>query len=62
MAMTPEHAALCQQRFPGAPVRSFSPPIPDPFGGSVSSYRATAAALEAQLLFLLNELANENSQ
>ena len=59
MAMTPEHAALCRQRFPGATVRAFSPSIHDPFGDSAAVYLAAAAALEAQLLLLLDELANK---
>jgi len=59
IAMTPEHTALCRHRFPGASIRSFSPPIPDPFGGTAAAYRATAAAMEAQLILLLDELAKE---
>jgi len=59
MAMTPEHVDLCLQRFSGVAVRTFSPPIPDPFGGAVAVYRTTAAAIEAQLLLLMDELANE---
>ena len=61
MAMTPQHAALCRERFPdlATPVRAFDPPIPDPFGGSVKAYEATLAAMEPQLLALIQELTRE---
>ena len=51
LAMSPEHAALCKERFPALsiPVLSFSPPIPDPFGGSVQAYLRTAEAIDAQM-------------
>ena len=58
VAMTPNHAEACKERFPAlsTPIRSFSPPIPDPFGGSTAVYQYTAQALETQIIPLLKEL------
>ena len=62
LAMSPQHAALCQERFPDsvAPVHSFSPPINDPFCGSLETYRATADALESQIVRLIDKLAQDD--
>ena len=64
LAMTPEHAALYKERFPALsiPVRSFSPPIPDPFGGSVQTYAQTADALDAQIEILVAELSRSSKR
>ena len=58
VAMSPGHADLCRERFGdlAAEVRSFSPAIPDPFGGSVAAYSQTADALEVQIAALLEAL------
>ena len=56
MAMTPEHAELCLRRFHSVSICSFSPPIPDPFGGSAAAYRAAATELEAQIMALIDKL------
>lgn len=61
-AMSPQHAQLCRERFPhlSLPIRSFSPPIPDPFGGSPQEYQQIAAAIDAQIVLLIAELAQES--
>ena len=59
MAMTPQHEALCRERFPGALIRSFSPSVSDPYGGPASAYQRTAVALETQILSLIDELAGD---
>lgn len=61
VAMTQRHAALCRERFPGlaVPVRVFSPPIPDPFGGTAQDYCQTADALAAQVQALAESLAEK---
>lgn len=58
VTMTPQHANLVQERFPSltVPIRSFSPPIPDPFGGSLTAYQQTATALDTQIIALFEEL------
>ena len=57
VAMTPSHVQLCRERFPelAIPIRSFSPPIPDPYGGSLTLYRQTADAIASQITLLAEE-------
>lgn len=59
VAMSPQHVALVNERFPtlSVPVRTFAPAIPDPYGGSVQAYQHTANALDKQIVTLANELA-----
>ncbi len=58
VTMSPQHEALLRARFPhlAVPVQSFSPPIPDPYGGSLDVYEKTASALEKQMLPLVQAL------
>lgn len=58
IAMTPQHVAVLQERYPllDIPVRSFSPAIPDPFGGSVQVYQQVADVLTFQIHTLWEEL------
>jgi protein-tyrosine phosphatase len=59
VTMSQGHAQAFRERFPmlAVPVRVFSPPIPDPYGGSLAVYEQTAAALEGQIIALVEELA-----
>ncbi len=60
MAMSPQHATLCQERFPNlsTPMRCFAPAIPDPFGGSPQAYLDTAACMDPQIKALADLLAS----
>ncbi|NLV57361.1 MAG: low molecular weight phosphatase family protein [Clostridiales bacterium] len=62
MAMTPQHAAMLKERFSDlqTPVRTFDPPIQDPFGGSLATYEQALASMEPQIAFLLEELNMQN--
>ena len=59
VAMTPCHAELCKERFPATStaIRSFSPSVSDPYGGSLAVYMQIASALETQVSALIDELA-----
>jgi len=58
ITMTPEHVELCLERFPwiNLPLRSFCPPVSDPFGSSVALYHQTASNLEMRIIEVLQEL------
>ena len=60
VGMTPGHAEWIGKQFPSlsVPVRSFAPPIPDPYGGSRAEYEQTASALETRISALIEELAS----
>lgn len=49
IAMSPNHARECRQRFAQADIRVFDPPISDPYGGTAAQYRQTALEIEKQL-------------
>ncbi len=51
------HADTLRRRFSKLPpVQCFSPAIPDPFGGTDEEYERCAAAMEVQLIALLEQL------
>lgn len=57
VCVSPSHASALMSRFQSLPpVRSFSPAIPDPFGGSDEEYRACANAMLPQLKALAASL------
>ena len=56
--MSPAHAAAITAALPklSGRITVFDPPIPDPFGGDLATYRRTAEALKSAIAKLLNEL------
>ena len=56
VTMGEEAAATVRIRYPDAKVIAFCPPIPDPYGGSMEVYRATAAELDRQMPWVLKLL------
>ena len=55
VGMTPEHALNMMMRFPqlASRIRTMPTPIPDPFGGDLSVYRASLGAITAGVRELL---------
>lgn len=56
VTMGEEAAATVRMRYPGAKVIAFHPPVSDPYGGSMAVYRATAAELDRQMPWVLQQL------
>ena len=56
VAMSESHAAIIRARYPAVRMVVFDPPIRDPYGGSITQYRATADALAARMEWVLEQL------
>ena len=58
VCMSPAHAEALRRRFPpfSERIRTFSQPIPDPFGGDDPAYEKTACTLETEIAALYHLL------
>ncbi len=54
--MGESHARAILSRYPAARVAALDPPVPDPYGGPPSVYRATADDLERRMDWVLAKL------
>lgn len=56
VAMSEAHAQLARSRTPLANIIAFDPPVRDPYGSSLTVYRATADELAQKMEWVLSQL------
>ena len=62
VAMGEVYAQSARERCPQAHVVAFDPPVRDPYGASLTSYRATADNLERRMDWVLDQLLLTNGR